>query len=62
MHEPDGDVNPNPDFGLRGCKAAGRPDQLDGADLDPRWPLNGPRPVVSVSMTISRIVVDRCHG
>ena len=36
MHEPDGDADPNPDFGLRGCKATGwrMVDQLDGADLD----------------------------
>ena len=36
MHEPDGDADPNPHFGLRGCKATGwrMVDQLDGADLD----------------------------
>jgi hypothetical protein len=35
MHEPDGDADPNPHFGLRGCKATGwrMVDQLDGADL-----------------------------
>jgi hypothetical protein len=30
------DADPNPDFGLRGCKTIGwrMVDQLDGADLD----------------------------